>query len=66
MRCPTCENSGWPGWVRGRPLDWMPCPECYGRADASCCDGAVGGPYDVTNAPSAVGRDSQQKERSKQ
>ena len=48
MRCPTCANSGKPGYVpavmeassRGvRVLHWRPCPDCQGDGTAHCCDG---------------------------
>jgi hypothetical protein len=29
-----------------------PCPACHGGGTESCCEGAVGGPEDVTNNPS--------------
>jgi hypothetical protein len=62
MICGTCHGErGW--WLLAR-LDWTehpigsrckptvrwePCPSCLGSGVASCCEGAVGGPGDVTN-----------------
>lgn len=50
MICPACHG------LRGEFADlpdgrraWIPCPSCIGGV-ASCCDGAVGGPADTTNA----------------
>lgn len=47
MRCPTCANSGRPGWLRvcvrsqqgGFAVLWAGCPDCIGGV-ASCCDAA--------------------------
>jgi hypothetical protein len=58
MICEICHGKrGW--WVgkeddrrvflpRWGAVRWEPCPACVGGV-ASCCEGAVGGPGDVTN-----------------
>jgi hypothetical protein len=68
MRCETCMGDG--GWwldrqgrrlpfqMLHRAVAWMPCDNCGGSAIQSCCDGATGGPSDVTNAQQQrAGRD---------
>jgi DnaJ-class molecular chaperone len=58
--CATCYGRGYV-WVDllGRPVTIppmvslaKPCPACHGSGTESCCEGAVGGPEDVTNNPS--------------
>lgn len=44
MRCETCDGTG--SLLLSAAY---PCPVCGGVGIASCCDGAVGGPDDVTN-----------------
>jgi hypothetical protein len=60
MPCQRCAGSEIPGMVlvergadpSGRPYTmWAPCPAgCVGGI-LSCCEGALGGAADVTNAP---------------
>lgn len=49
MRCETCEGIGVIHCISGQWIGWKPCPACNGTGIASCCDGAVGGPDEVTN-----------------
>ncbi len=59
MPCPTCKDSGRPGWVhRSYPAPknviygyspWWLCPSCNGTCVASRCEGSIGGPFEVTN-----------------
>lgn len=60
MICEVCHgNGGW--WLDreggrlsfmqlDRAVAWQTCSSCISGI-ASCCDGAVGGPGDITNAP---------------
>jgi hypothetical protein len=55
MRC-RCADNPWPGMLVLERHDdgsivYGPCPDCGGSCIISCCDGAVGGAADVTNAP---------------
>ena len=58
MRCETCGDGDRPGWIRktfcDQSYDWIICPACNGTGITSCCDGAVGGPDEVTNTGAAT------------
>ncbi len=53
--CSTCHGRHYidiPGaaaTIPPMPPRRIPCPQCQGSGDESCCEGAVGGPYEVTN-----------------
>jgi len=48
MICGTCHGARAIQSPIGSPI---PCPECYGTGITSCCEGACGGPGEVTNGP---------------
>jgi hypothetical protein len=48
MICPTCHGTRWArDGEAARAAE--PCPECQGQGLTSCCEGASGGPGQVTN-----------------
>ena len=59
MQCETCNGIGKILYVHDpirpqRASDVAVCPTCNGTGIASCCDGAVGGPDEVTNTGTAT------------
>lgn len=64
MICRTCygRHGYWVGKEDGRrvylpragAVVWRECPECIGGY-TSCCDGAVGGPDEITNTGETYG-----------
>jgi hypothetical protein len=52
--CSACNNRRYITIVKANtvpptPGVVRPCPQCNCLGDESCCEGAVGGPYEVTN-----------------